>query len=202
MKERFERVASVAARRPAVTIGVVLALAVGGGIAALGLKPSTGIDTFVGRSSSSYQATIDDQRHFGSDAVVILIREPLTDLVLSRDLGTLSFLEACLAGQQVVQNLQVGAYTPAPASQARPYGGSASPCGKLMRARPVQVVYGPGTFLNQAVTAVNREVVALEAGASRAIQAAVQAAYKLALGAHRTKKQALVVAQAAGPLVQ
>jgi hydrophobe/amphiphile efflux-3 (HAE3) family protein len=200
MKERFERLAGVAARRPAVTIGVVLALAIGGGVAALGLKPSTGIDTFVSRSSSSYQATLDDQRHFGSDAVVVLIREPLTDLVLSRDLGTLSFLEACLAGQQVVQNLQVGAYTPAPASQAKPYGGSGSPCGKLMRAKPVQVVYGPGTFLNQAVTAVNREVVALEAGASQSIQRAEQAAYSLALGEHRTKKQAQAAARAAGQL--
>jgi hydrophobe/amphiphile efflux-3 (HAE3) family protein len=202
MKERFEWLASIAARRPAVTIGIVLALAIGGGVAALALKPSTGIDTFVSRSSSSYQATLDDQRHFGSDAVVVLIREPLTDLVLSRDLGTLSFLEACLAGQQVVQNLQVGAYTPAPASRARPYGGWRSPCGKLMRNRPVQVVYGPGTFLNQAVTAVNREVVALEQGASQSIQRAGQAAYTLALGEHRTKKQALAAARAAEQLQQ
>src|ERR1051326_8396914 len=126
MRERFERLARLAARRPAITIGIVLALAIGGGVAALGLKPSTGVDTFVGRSSSSYQATLDDQRHFGSDAVVILIREPLSDLVLSRDLGTISFLEACLAGERVVQNLQVGAYTPAPADQATPYGGSRS----------------------------------------------------------------------------
>jgi uncharacterized protein len=202
MKERFEWLASVAARRPAVTIGIVLTLAIGGGIGALGLKPSTGIDTFVSRSSSSYQATLDDQRHFGSDAVVILIREPLTDLVLSRDLGTLSFLEACLAGQQVVQNLQVGAYTPAPASRAKPYGGARSPCGKLMRARPVQVVYGPGTFLNQAVTAVNREVVTLENGAAQSIRRAEQAAYNLALGEHRSKQQALAAARAAGQLEQ
>ena len=199
---RWERLASVAARRPAVTIGIVLALAIGGGVAALGLKPSTGIDTFVGRSSSSYQATLDDQRHFGSDAVVILIREPLTDLVLSRDLGTLSFLEACLAGQQVVQNLQVGAYTPAPANQAKPYGGPGSPCGKLMRAKPVQVVYGPGTFLNQAVTAVNREVVTLESAASQSIQQAEQAAYTLALGEHRSRNEALAAARAAGQLQQ
>jgi uncharacterized protein len=202
MKERFERLASVAARRPAITIGIVLALAIGGGVAALGLKPSTGIDTFVSRSSSSYQATLDDPRHFGSDAVVVLIREPLTDLVLSRDLGTLSFLEACLAGQQVVQNLQVGAYTPAPARAAKPYGGWGSPCGHLMRAKPVKVVYGPGTFLNQAVTAVNHEVVALESGAARSIQQAEAAAYRLAIGEHKSRKQALTAARAAGALQQ
>jgi len=200
LHERVKSLVGGAARRPAVTIGVVLALALGGGLLALGLKPSTGLDTFVGKSSSSYQATIDDQRHFGSDAVVILIRERLTDLVLSRDLGTLSFLEGCLAGQQVVQNVQVGAYTPAPASQATPYGGSRSPCAKLMRAKPVQVVYGPGTFLNQAVTAVNREVLAIESGATQQIQQAGQAAYALALGEHRSRAQALAAARAAAQL--
>ena len=87
MRERFERLARAAAGRPILTLGIVLALAVGGGLLALRLKPSTGIDTFVSSSSRSYQATVDDQRHFGSDAVVILIREPLDKLVLSKDLG-------------------------------------------------------------------------------------------------------------------
>jgi hydrophobe/amphiphile efflux-3 (HAE3) family protein len=200
MAERLQRVVAVAVKRPALTVSVVLALALGGGLLALGLKPSTGIDTFVGRSSSSYQATLDDQRHFGSDAVVILIREPLTDLVLSRDLGTVSFLEACLAGQQIVQNLQVGAYTPAPAKQATPYGGWRSPCGRLMRAKPAQVVYGPGTFLNQAVTAVNREVAALESGASQHIQQVGRAAYSLSLAEHHGSKQALTAARSAEQL--
>ncbi len=200
MQERLQRVIGVAARRPVLTLGVVLVLALGGGALALGLKPSTGLDTFVSRSSSSYKATIDDQRHFGSDAVVIMIRERLTDLVLSRDLGTLSFLEGCLAGQQVVQNLQVGAYTPAPAGQATPYGGWSSPCGKLMRSKPVQVVYGPGTFLNQAVTAVNREISAIESGATQQIAQAGQAAYSLALGEHRSRSQAVAAARAAEQL--
>src|SRR5205823_5750932 len=150
MRERFERVAGAAARQPVLALGIVLVLALGGGVLALRLKPSTGINTFV--SGSSYQATVDDQRHFGSDAVVILIREPLMKLVLSKDLGTLSFLEACLAGQVVVPNQQVGAYTTAPAGST-PYGGRSSPCGRLMAAKPVRAVYGPGTFLNQAVTA-------------------------------------------------
>ncbi len=200
VRERFEWVARVAARRPVVVLGVVLALAVGGGVLALGLKPSTGIDTFVGSSSPSYKATVDDQRHFGSDAVVIMIREPLTKLVLSKDLGTLSFLEGCLAGQPVVQNLQVGAYTPAPAGQANLIGGSSSPCGRLMKAKPVQAVYGPGTFLNQAVTAVNEEISALEAGDQQGIQSAGQAAYEVAIGEHRSQKQAIAAATAAEQL--
>ena len=143
----------------------MLALALGGGVLALRLKPSAGTDTFVSRSSSSYQATHDD-RHFGSDPVVILIREPLTELVETKDLATVSQLEACLAGQVVVDNQQLPAFTPAPAIR-NAYGGWDSPCGKLMKAQPAQVVYGPGTFLNRAVAAVNTEVTPLEAAQRR-----------------------------------
>ena len=149
------------------TLGVVLALALGGGALALGLQPNTGSDTFVSRSSPTFQASLDDHQHFGGDPVVILIREPLTDLVETKDLATLSQLEACLAGQVVVANQQLEAFTPAPAGSATPYGGWKSPCGKLMKAKPAQVVYGPGTFLNRAVAAVNTEIEPITARRSR-----------------------------------
>ncbi len=200
--QRLERVALASARRPVLALSIVVALAIGGGLLALRLQPSTGIDSFVSGSSSSYQATADDEKHFGSQSVVILIREPLDKLVLSKDLGTLSFLEACLAGQQVVPNEQLGAYTPAPAKDGTPYGGWRSPCGKLMKQKPVQAVYGPGTFLNQAVTAVNRNVTGLEQSDVSKIQQAGQAAYAVALGEHRTRKQALSAAKAAEQLEQ
>ncbi len=196
----LERLARGAAERPAVTLGIVLALALGGAALALGLQPNTGSDTFVSRSSPGFQATADDQRHFGGDPVVILIREPLTDLVETKDLGTVSQLEACLAGQVVVPNQQLQAFTPAPAGAQTPYGGWNSPCGKLMKARPAQVVYGPGTFLNRAVAAVNGQVVALERAAQQAVTNARQNAYRLALGEHLSRKQALAVANAAGQL--
>src|SRR5947209_2685772 len=67
----FERLCSAAARRPILTSGIVLALAVGGGLLALGLRPAAGVDTFVRSPSASYRATADDQRHFGDDAVGI-----------------------------------------------------------------------------------------------------------------------------------
>jgi predicted RND superfamily exporter protein len=57
VKQRFERLAMLAARRPALTLAIVVAAALGGGVLALQLKPSTGTDTFVSRSSSSYRAT-------------------------------------------------------------------------------------------------------------------------------------------------
>ena len=202
MARTFERLVRAAVGRPAVTLGIVLALALGGGALALRLQPNTGSDTFVSSSSASFQASLDDERHFGGDPVVILIREPLTDLVETKDLGTVSELEACLAGQVLVPNQQLQAFTPAPAGSQKPYGGWASPCGKLMKARPAQVVYGPGTFLNRAVAAVQQQVLALERGAQQAVTSARQSAYKLALAEHMSRKQALAAQTAAGQLAQ
>src|SRR5581483_7943264 len=195
----FERLCSAAARRPILTVGIVLALAIGGGLAALGLRPSAGIDTFVSSSSASYKATADDQRHVGDQAVVILIREPLTKLVETKDLATLTQLEACLAGQYVVANSTLGSFTPAGGTQ-RAYGGANSPCGHLMRAKPVQVVYGPGTFLNRAVAAVSQQVQAMIGSANQAVRRYEQAAYDLALAKHLSRKQAQSAATAAGQL--
>src|SRR6201996_2923312 len=173
MKARtFERLCGAAARRPMLTIGIVLALAVGGGLLALGLRPSAGIDTFVSSSSPSYRATVDDQRHFGDDAVVILIRESLPNLVETKDLGTLTELEACLAGQYVQANSTVQAFTPVTPGTHAAYGGPNSPGGHIIRSHVTQVVYGPGTFLNRAVSAVNAGIRSQITAATRATQAA------------------------------
>jgi uncharacterized protein len=202
VKERLEGLARHAGRRPALTVAIVLALAIAGGLLALGLKPSAGSDTFVSRSSTSFQATDQDHRNFGGDAVIILIKEPLTNLVETKDLATVTFLEACLAGQYVVPSQQLQSFQPSPAGAHAPYGGWGSPCGKLMKAKPVQVVYGPGTFLNRAVAAVNTQITALLTGAKTAVANAEQAAYQLALGRHFSNKQAQQAALAAGQLEQ
>jgi hydrophobe/amphiphile efflux-3 (HAE3) family protein len=202
MKERLVGLARIAARRPALTVAIVLAAALGGGLLALGLKPSAGSDTFVSRSSSSYKASQADHEHFGSDAVVVLIKEPLPDLVETKDLATETMLEACLAGQTVVANQQLQSFVPAKPGSAAPYGGYDSPCGKLMRAKAVQVVYGPGTFLNRAVAAVNIQIEAMVAGVKKSIANAERAAYQLAIGRHLGVKQAQTAAKAAGALEQ
>jgi uncharacterized protein len=197
VKERFERLAMLAARRPALTLAIVVVAALGGGVLALQLKPSTGTDTFVSRSSSSYRATAQDDRNFGSDPIVILIREPLTDLVQTGDLDRVSFLEACLAGQYVASNQRLAAFTPIAHA---PYGGWGSPCGKLMKAKPVEAVYGPGTFLNRAVAAVNTEVRSLEAGVRQQVVSAEQSAYQLAIARGLSTAKAKQAANAAGVL--
>jgi hypothetical protein len=196
----FERLCGAAARRPLLTIGIVVALAIGGGMLALGLRPSAGIDTFVSSSSAGYKATADDQRHFGDDAVVILIRESLPNLVETKDLGTLTQLEACLAGQYVVANSTVQAFTPVKAGSHAAYGGENSPCGHIMRSRVTQVVYGPGTFLNRAVAAVNTGIKSQVSAASQATKAAEAKAYQLAIGEGMSKKKALQEATSAGQL--
>jgi hydrophobe/amphiphile efflux-3 (HAE3) family protein len=191
-----------AAARPVLTLAIVLALAVGGGLLALGLRPNTGTDTFVSRSSANFQVTADDQSHFGGDPVIVLIKEPLTDLVLTKELATVTQLEACLAGQTVVADAKLSAFVPAKAGSAPPYGGWGSPCGQLMRAHAVQVVYGPGTFLNRSVSAVNQEVTAVLAGASAAEVKAARSAYALAIGKGLSKNAAIQAGNAAYTLEQ
>jgi len=188
MKQRLEGLARVAARRPGLTVAIVLTLALAGTLLSLGLKPSAGSDTFVSRSTSSFQATDQDHRQFGGDAVVILIREPLTDLVQTKDLATVTFLEACLAGQYVVPSTQLQSFQPAPPGAHAPYGGYNSPCGKLMQAKPVQVVYGPGTFLNRAVAAVNLQVRALLSAAQQQVSSAGAAGWATALRPTRSRR--------------
>jgi uncharacterized protein len=198
----WERLARIAARRPAVTVAIVLLAALAGGVLALGLKPSAATDTFVSRSTASYKATADDDQHFGDDAVIILIKEPLTSLVETKDLGTVTELEACLAGQVVVANSKLASFTPAVAGSKPPYGGWSSPCGKLMKLHPAQAVYGPGTFLNRAVAAVNQGIQSLLTASQQSVRSAEQNAYQLALGRHLSKQQALSAANAAGQLEQ
>ncbi len=181
-------------------VAVVVALALAGAGIALTLTPSTAIGTFVSSSSPDYAATQASYREFGTDPIVVLVRAPLTTLIQQGSLTTLSRLEACLGGQQVRLDTQLAAYVPVAAAQAKPYGGWSSPCGKLMRLRAAKVVYGPATFLNRAVAAVNTEIGSLTKRAASTVRAAEQAAQKLAqqqgLDANATKD----AVQAAGQL--
>jgi hydrophobe/amphiphile efflux-3 (HAE3) family protein len=199
VSDRCERLARAAARRPVLTIAIVLALALAGAVLALGLKPSAGADTFVSRSSASFQATANDQRNFGDDAVIVLIREPLSDLVGTKDLTTVTQLEACLAGQYAVHDPKLQAFTPAAAGTHAAAGGPGSPCGKLMASNAVKVVYGPGTFLNRAVAAVNLQIQGLLTSARQSVTTAQRSAYALALrrglGAHRAQSEASAAGQ-------
>jgi uncharacterized protein len=182
----LERVARAAAARPLPVLLAVLALAAGGGALALGLQPSTGADTLASRSSPQLRATDALHRRFGDDAVVVLVREHVSQLVLTDDLGRLIRLEGCLAG-----NVPKG---------AKPYGGTRSPCAALARGKPARVVYGPGSFLNEAVSAVQDAVLGelqtLQQGVEEAAAAARAQAKAQGLGT-AAQQQAAAAARAA-----
>src|SRR4051812_33638804 len=157
-----------AARRPLAVGLIVAALALVGAAFALRLHPSAGTDTLVGRSSDSYRATSELHARFGDDPVIVLVRGDLRRTVLTDDLGRVIGLEGCISGR-------------VPAG-VTPRGGTNGPCAKLGRLnpRPVKVVYGPGTFINesagQIADAFNRTKTEKSAQADQA----GQAAYRLA----------------------
>jgi len=124
-------------RRPGRVLAVAALLALLGAGLALRLEPTAATETLVGRSDDAYQATERYRERFGDHAIVVLVRGELQNLVLTRNINKLLGLEGCLSGNK-------------PPGQAAP-GGDGSPCDRLAQTKPVQVVYGPGTFINAAV---------------------------------------------------
>jgi hypothetical protein len=133
----LERIVRASARRPWAVLAVLGVLCLGAAALASGLRPSAATSTLAGSGSDTYQATERYRERFGDHAVVVLVRGPLEQLVLTENLGRLLGLEGCLSGN-------------APAGTDPP-GGRDGPCAQLAAAKPVQVVYGPGTFINSAV---------------------------------------------------
>src|ERR687893_1103160 len=158
----LERVVRAAARRPRTVLAALALLCAGSAALALGLQPSAATSTLAGRSSDSYQATERYRERFGDHAIVVLARGPLQQLVLTENLGRLLGLEGCLSGNK-------------PPDQ-EPTGGARGPCAELARTKPVQVVYGPGTFINSAVGEIQDQLKAqLEAKGAEAERAAAAA---------------------------
>ncbi|HEV2777280.1 MAG TPA: MMPL family transporter, partial [Solirubrobacteraceae bacterium] len=133
----LHRAVTLAARRPALVLALTVVLALAGLACATQLRPDAGIDTLVGTEGRSYAATATYRERFGDDPIIVLVRGPLTKLLLSQDLERVLGLEGCIAG-----NLPAGTVPP---------GGANGPCGRLARDKPVKVVFGPGTFINEAV---------------------------------------------------
>jgi len=140
----LRRVAAWAAERPVPVLGIVACLALAGGIAATRLEASTGADTLLPRSAPESRATSAYHRDFGGDPILVLVRGYLPNLLLTGDLRRLIGLEGCLAGRA--------------ANGATFAGGPSGPCARLARTRDVRVVYGPGTFLSEAVSQIGSEL--------------------------------------------
>jgi predicted RND superfamily exporter protein len=156
------------ARRPWLTVGVAVALGLGGTALALGLHPSAATDTFVGKSSADYQATQRFYDNFGEEPVAVVVDENLQQLVLSSDLERLAGLEGCLSGN-------------VPAKALAQEGGANGPCGELAGAHTVKAVIGPGTFLNEAATQIAAQFQQQNQQANQEAKQAESVVRKLAL---------------------
>ena len=78
---------------------VPIVLLTGAGIfAATRLDTSAGTDTLVSKGSPEFKATQDFHQDFGDEPVIVLVKEDLRKLVLTKDLEPLFELEECFAG--------------------------------------------------------------------------------------------------------
>ena len=98
MTDRFARIAGWCVGRPVAVVAGVAMVALIGAVAALRLEPDAGTDQLVDSDSAAYRATQEFRQKFGDDAVVVLVKGNLEQLVLTSDLGTLLSLEGCLSG--------------------------------------------------------------------------------------------------------
>jgi hydrophobe/amphiphile efflux-3 (HAE3) family protein len=180
-------VMGAAARRPMVIGLAVGVLAIAGAVAALRLEPTAATDTLVGKGSSSFGATERLHQRFGDEPVYVLVREPITQLALTSDINRVLGLEGCISGN-------------APKGRVPP-GGTRGPCARLARTKPVKVVFGPGTFLNEAVGQIQDQFAA-ESGAKAAqAERAAKAARALARSQHRSPAQVRKLGEQAKQLV-
>ena len=147
-----------AARRPALVLALAAVLGLGGAVLALQLQPSAATSSFVSSSSAPYRSTQTFYRHFGEEPVEVLVRGDLQRLVLGSDVGRLLGLEGCLSGR-------------VPRAALANEGGVDGPCGRLARAHSVKVVFGPGTFLNEAAGQIQDKLTGLNSHAARQRQA-------------------------------
>jgi hydrophobe/amphiphile efflux-3 (HAE3) family protein len=142
MRELPARVAARCVERPAPLLAAAALAVLVAAVVALRLEADAGTDQLVDRDSATFVATERFKRDFGDDAVVVLVKGDLEQLVLSSDLTTLQALETCLAGD---------AGAGAAGQQAVP-----EPCARLAATRPARVVYGPATFLDQFASQAGR----------------------------------------------
>jgi len=175
-------------RRPVAVLVASLVLVIAGALFALRLEPSAATDTLVGSGTPEFQATEEFHEKFGDDAVYVLIDGPLSKLVLTSDLGRLVALEGCIGG-----NVPEG---------VEPLGGPDGPCAALAETKPVKVVYGPGTFINESVAQIADEFSAQTKQAQREARRVSVAARKLALARGQSREQANRLAKEAAELRQ
>ncbi|MEA2445515.1 MAG: uncharacterized protein QOJ12_2807 [Thermoleophilales bacterium] len=164
--EWFAGVVRLVLRRPLVVLGVLGALVVAALFGAAQLAPSASTDTLVGKGSGAYKATQRFKREFGDEAVVVLVRGELQRLVLTPNLGHITALEGCIGGH------------PPTAQREQALRALPPVCREFAALQPAKAVYGPGTFINTAVSRAEEWLGGRARSAQTASQAACDAATK------------------------
>jgi uncharacterized protein len=141
----FAALVGAATRRPVLTIALATTLGLVGAAFALRLTPTAAISTFVNSSSPEYRATQKFYKNFGEEPIEVLVKGSLQQLVLSSDVDRLVGLEGCLSGN-------------VPAKALAQEGDASGPCGQLAKAKTVKVVFGPGTFINEAAEQIDEQL--------------------------------------------
>jgi predicted RND superfamily exporter protein len=197
----FERVAGIAVRWPWLVIAPIVVLTGVGVFAATQLKTNAGTDTLVSKGSAEYKATQEFHQKFGDEPVVVLAKEDLRKLVLTKDLEPLFELEECFAG-----GTQLAASLPHRKKQPLP-----PVCDQIAKLHPSRSVFGPGTFLYLSVAGIQQALQGQIGGASQAARAAGQQAAQAAAkrGASSAQQQQAgnaaaqqVLSQFQGQLIQ
>jgi uncharacterized protein len=184
----FGRVAAIAVRWPWLLIAPIVALTGAGIFAATQLDTNAGTDTLVSKGSSEYKATQDFHEKFGDEPVIVLAKEDLRKLVLTKDLEPLFELEECFAG-----GTQLAASLPHRNKHPLP-----PVCDQIAKLHPSQSVFGPGTFLYLSVAGIQEALRGQIGGASQAARAAGQrAAQEAAKKGASTAEQQQAATQAA-----
>jgi hydrophobe/amphiphile efflux-3 (HAE3) family protein len=163
----LSRLAGASARRAGVVLLVAAVLGIGAAVLALRLQPTAATSSFVSSSSSPYKSTQTFYRQFGEESIAVLVHGDLQRLVLGPDLERLLGLEGCLSGR-------------VPAAALKNEGGTDGPCGELSRLHSVKVVFGPGTFLNEATAQIDQQLTGLNTRAGSSGKKAEEAIYKAA----------------------
>ncbi len=180
----FSTVAGWAAHHARAVLAVALVLGLGGAALALRLHPSAAESTFVSSSNGQYKATQRFYAGFGEEPIEVLVKGNLQDLVLTSDIERLAGLEGCLAGN-------------VPAVALPTEGGVNGPCGQLARMKSVKVVFGPGTFINEAANQIDEQLTNGSRQAQAEAKQAEQDVYRAALARHLPVAQARTLAQQA-----
>ena len=184
----------MAVRWPWLLIAPILLLTGAGIFAATRLDSNAGTDTLVSKGSPEFKATERFHEDFGDEPVIVLVKEDLRKLVLTKDLEPLFELESCLAGgTQLAESLPRREKKPLPPV-----------CDQIAALRPSKSVFGPGTFLYLSVAGIQQALQGQIGGASESARVAGRKAARAAAkrGASEAEQEQAATAAAQQVLTQ